>query len=92
LIVGIESFVMPVVAGLARNVMMRDLAPFIQRFAYSDRLPEAAIPVFRKLARDSSADFVQSIDNWLASSEIAPDHSPESPRRVGVGVFYFEEE
>jgi hypothetical protein len=92
LIVGIESFAMPVLAGLARNVMMRDQPPFIQRFAYSDRLPEAAIPVFRKLARDSSADFVQSIDNWLASSEIAPDQSPESPRRVGVGVFYFEEE
>ena len=92
LIVGIENFVMPVAMGLARNVIKRDQLPFIQRFAYSDRLPETAIPVFRKLARDASTDFLYSVDNWLASSELAPGESPESPRRIGVGVFYYEEE
>ena len=92
LIVGIENFVMPVATGLARNVIRRDQLPFVQRFAYSDRLPETVIPVFRKFARDASTDFLHSIDNWLASSELALEHRPESPKRVGVGVFYYEEE
>lgn len=92
LIVGIEHFVMPVLEGLAHNVIKRDRLPFIQRFAYSDRLPDTAIPLFRKLARNSSAHFVQSIDDWLTASELAPDHRPESSRRVGVGVFFYEEE
>ena len=92
LIVGIEHFVLPVLEGLAHNVIERDRPPFIQRLAYSDRLPETSIPLFRKHARDSSEHFVQLIDDWLVASELGPDQDPVSSRRVGVGVFFYEED
>ena len=90
LVVGLTHIVHPVMEGLARNTGTAKSDPFVQRLAYSDRLIPAAVPLFRQIARGRCADFVQSIDDWLSSNEIASNIEPRHVTRVGVGVFYFE--
>lgn len=90
LFVGFTHIVSPVLEGLARNTDRDCKQPFIQRFAYSDRLPLTAVPHFREVARDRASEFVQAIDDWLSSHEAKPDAGGDSNFRVGLGIFYFE--
>jgi hypothetical protein len=90
LLVGLTHFVVPVLEGLARNTDRSNTVPFIQRLAYSDRLAPEAVPLFRHIARERTSDFVQSVDDWLASNELPPDANPANDSRVALGVFYFE--
>jgi hypothetical protein len=90
MVVGLVHIVHPVLEGLARNTGQLKSDPFLQRAAYSDRLLPVAVPLFREIARARCADFLQSIDDWLSSNEMGPHEKPADPRRVSVGVFYFE--
>jgi hypothetical protein len=90
LVVGLAQIVHPVIEGLARNTGAGKSDPFLQRLSYSDRLFPAAVPLFRQIARERSANFVQSIDDWLSSNETNSECAASPPLRVGVGVFYFE--
>lgn len=90
LVVGFTHIVSPVLEGLARNTDRESKQPFIQRLAYSDRLPTSAIPHFRDVARDRASEFVQVIDDWLSSHEANADVDGDSGLRVGLGVFYYE--
>ena len=89
LLVGFTHMVIPVLEGVARNTDDGSPAPFIQRLVYSDRLAPAAVPLFRKVARDRVTDFVQSVDDWLSVNE-ADDTDAQIPYRYGIGVFYYE--
>jgi hypothetical protein len=90
LVLGLAQIVHPVIEGLVRNTGANRSDPFVQRLAYSDRLIPSAVPLFRHIARERCANFVQSIDDWLSSNEVAPETDVDSSVRVGVGVFYFE--
>ena len=90
MVVGLTHIVYPVVEGLARNTGPLKADPFVQRLAYSDRLPSVAIPHFRNVASDRCADFVQSMDDWITANERSPDEQVVEGHRVAVGVFYFE--
>jgi len=90
LVVGLTHFVMPVLAGLARNTDENCDHPYIQRLAYSDRLIPAAVPLFRDIARGRASEFVHSIDDWLSANESASEPSADDRVRVGLGVFYYE--
>ncbi len=90
LVVGFTHIVSPVLEGLARNTDRESKQPFIQRLAYSDRLPTTAIPHFREVARSRASEFVQVIDDWLSSNESKPEATGESGFRVALGVFYYE--
>jgi hypothetical protein len=90
LVIGLTQIVHPLIEGLARNTGENRSDPFLQRISYSDRLYPAAVPLFRQIARERSANFVQSIDDWLSSNETKSEDATSPPLRVGVGVFYFE--
>lgn len=90
LVIGLAQIVHPLIEGLARNTGADRSNPFLQRISYSDRLYPAAVPLFRQIARERSANFVQSIDDWLSSNEIKAEDEASPSLRVGVGVFYFE--
>jgi hypothetical protein len=90
LVVGLTQILHPMIEGLARNTGAEKAEPFLQRLAYSDRLLPVAVPLFRQIARERCANFVQSIDDWLSSNETKSDDVASPPLRVGVGVFYFE--
>lgn len=65
---------------------------FIERFVYSDRLRELAVPEFRQVARERAQDLLEKLDDWLAENDVPIGAEKESPtdRRVGLGVFYYE--
>jgi hypothetical protein len=89
----ISGILFPLTAGIDHNANpVRNADGFIQRFAYSDRVDAANVPVFRKWARIEATQFIESIDDWLAKNEQRerPDVDRGDERIVGVGVFYYE--
>jgi hypothetical protein len=91
IVVGLTHIVRPVMEGIDHNSSRTKDGPFFQRLAYSDQLTKEAIPHFRKIATERSAEFIQSTDDWLASTEMPPAASKSRHvRRVAVGVFYYE--
>jgi hypothetical protein len=90
LLVGLIEIVQPVLVGLERNTRQVKSFPFIQRLAYSDRLTASSLTQFRGIARERAGAFLQEVDDWFSSNEIAPDDDCTTSGRVGLGVFYFE--
>lgn len=91
LILGLTHFVMPVLAGVERNTDGTRRPPFLQRLSYSDALSPSALEQFRAMSRERAIEFVQSVDDWLLAHELDPAVRPTARRRVGLGVFYYEE-
>lgn len=91
LILGLTHFVMPVLVGVERNTDGTRKPPFVQRLAYSDALSPSALEQFRAISRERAIEFVQSVDDWLLANESDPAVLPSAPRRVGLGVFYYED-
>jgi len=91
LVVGFRHIVAPVLNGLSHNSSVAKSDAYIQRVSYSENLPRDVIPVFRRLAHERAAEFVQSVDEWLSDNEIEPLGGEDSKVEVGVGVFYFEQ-
>lgn len=84
-------------AGLATTITHntkpnRTEAGYIERFVYSDRLKESAVPKFRMLARERAQQLLEQLDDWLAENDVLDETASEKPtdRRVGLGVFYYE--
>lgn len=89
----ISGMFFPLAAGLAHNTNPnRESDGFIQRFAFSDKLPPALIPAFRYWARAEAIRFIESMDDWLAAHEVNENDQKrwEVPSRAGIGVFYYE--
>ena len=92
MVVGFRHIVTPLLTGLAHNSQAPKSDAFIQRVAYSETLRREAMPQFRRLASERAAEFVQSVDEWLSANEESQTDAVASQSRVGVGVFYFEQE
>jgi hypothetical protein len=89
LIVGFAMIVAPMLETLKHNLTNPDDA-FIQRVAYSDHLPASEVAALKQLSYTRSAELIQSIDEWISLREIDVQSKLASGRRVGVGVFYFD--
>jgi len=89
LVVGFAFIVAPMMETLSHN-LGNSASAFIQRVAYSDHIPSGDVPLFRQFGHANAEDFMQGIDQWLASHESAGIAETNIERRVGVGVFYFE--
>jgi hypothetical protein len=90
LVVGLAFIVSPMLQTLSHN-LKSPAGAFIQRVAYSDHLLETDFPLFREFGHAKAAEFMQRIDQWLAQHEDKAATTTENiDRRVGVGVFYFE--
>lgn len=90
----ISGMFFPLAAGLVHNTNpSRNTDGFIQRFAFSDKLPPALVPAFRHWARAESTRFIESMDDWLAAHEESGSSTTDPSGvafRTGVGVFYYE--
>lgn len=90
----VSGMLFPMAAGIAHNTNpSRTSEGFIQRFAFSDCVDSRYIPNFRRWSRTQATEFIESIDDWLASHENRrEDHGRQSDDApiVGVGVFYYE--
>jgi hypothetical protein len=69
---------------------------FLERRAYSARIPKAQRARFRKFSRERGELFLRDLNAWLAERESAASaeeseeldsHAP----RIGVGVYFFDE-
>jgi hypothetical protein len=90
-VVVLSHMLHPLTEGLAHNSDARRTAGgFIQRFAFSDNMDPDALPLFRKLARSRSEEFLESIDDWIGAHEDPSHQAAKDEKRVGVGVFYYE--
>lgn len=89
LIVGLSFIVAPLLETLCHN-LDDPSAAFIQRVAYSDYLPQGALAEFRNVSHVQAEGLMSSIDEWISAHEEFGNPSTTLPRRVGVGVFYFE--
>jgi hypothetical protein len=63
-----------------------------ERCAWTEQLDATALENFREWSREESGAFIEHIDTWLGKYELHRDHWTDSPRTVGVGVYYFEED
>jgi hypothetical protein len=91
LVVGFAFIVSPMLETLSHNLRHPSSA-YIQRVAYSDHVPGTDVPSFREFGHGNAAEFMQGIDQWLTEHEVSGTHSQSEniDRRVGIGVFYFE--
>jgi hypothetical protein len=61
----------------------------IERFCESDPLSESAINAFRAPLRQQIQQFITGIDDQFAG---LPSAGSDQGRRIGVGVFYYEDD
>jgi len=90
LFVGLIHIVEPVLSGLAHNVLEQKSPPFIQRVAYSERLPSTAREVFRAFSNEAATDFVHDMDAWISANELPPEADVTDGHMAGIGVFFYE--
>lgn len=68
--------------------------PRFQRKVMYDAIPVSALPAFRKLSAHQAQALLEKLDAWLATQDV--EQTPESQRpacaRVGLGIYYFEED
>jgi len=90
----LSSMMFPLAAGLDHNTNPeRNVAGFIQRVAFSERLDSRLVPDFRAWSRAEAIAFIESVDDWIAKHESAKEIGVRDDSRSGtdsVGVFYYE--
>lgn len=64
--------------------------PYFQRVVGNERIPVAATDEFQQVTRRYCQQFLEKLDHWLAENEVDVD-SGEEVRRIGVGIYYFED-
>ncbi len=76
------------------NIQHGGTDPRFQRKVMYRNVPIAALPEFRNLSGAQAQALLEQLDKWLAAQQF-PDspEQPDPPRaRVGMGIFYFEEQ
>lgn len=74
------------------NLTRGDKPPRFQRTVFSERLPARVVPILRRISAERGQRFLESIDDWLSSHELAPREKTDEDRvRTGIGIYFFEE-
>lgn len=77
----------------ARGTNAPATAGRLERSAWTERLSEADQAQFRAWVRQQGAKFVEDANQWLGERELPKAAwQAHTPRTVGVGVYYFEED
>lgn len=65
----------------------------IARYVVADAVSPAQARAFQNLATEKGQQLLQELDQWLTSNEhsIELDKTPGDAKRVGMGVYFFEE-
>ncbi len=67
--------------------------PFFQRKVMYDNVPDDAAREFRELSAEQSQALMEKLDKWLSQHDrdLNPAVSGTGRKRVGVGIYFFEE-
>ncbi len=62
------------------------------RMVSNANVPGSLVPAFSRLVEERGQAFLELLDDWLSEHELPAEHnSSDSPHRMGVGMFLFEE-
>jgi hypothetical protein len=67
--------------------------PRFQRKVMYHSIPAQALPEFRRLSAAHAQALLEEMDRWLAAHDVAnpPDDPEAARRRVGLGIYFFED-
>ena len=95
LISGMAHVLYPAALTMAHNTQCDDASDrWIHLSASTDSVRRNDLARVRRVSVDRAAEFIESIDDFLAAYETLYDaeETHDSDRAVGIGVFYFEED
>ena len=82
------------IGAITHNIDHPEEKPFLQRKVWYDNIGADALSEIRHHIRGAGTDFVQAINNVIASYD--RDRNPDAPggrrKRVVLGVYYFDED
>jgi hypothetical protein len=81
------------IATIAHNLDTQAI-PRYQRKVMYDNVPEEAVQEFQRLSAHQAQALIESLDGWLSQRDrdVNPAVRGTGRKRVGVGIYYFEDE
>lgn len=81
------------IATIAHNLNRQSTARYQRKVMY-DNVPVEAIQEFQRRSADQAQAFLEQIDRWLSQRDrdVNPAVSGTGRKRVGIGVYYFEDD
>ena len=65
----------------------------LERFAWSDQMSDRSRRDFKNWVRSEGSVFIEKADEWIGRNELEhADWDKASPKSIGVGVYFFEED
>lgn len=65
--------------------------PFFQRVVANERISRQMTGDFQQVTRRYCQQFLEKLDHWLSENELPEKDTGTETRRVGVGIYYFEQ-
>lgn len=63
-----------------------------ERSAWTDRMDDETIAIFKRWVRSEGTRFIEIADNWIGENEARSGQNDQTRRTVGVGLYFFEED
>jgi hypothetical protein len=81
------------IATIAHNLKAQTVPRFQRKVMY-DNVPVEAVQEFQRLSADRAQAFLEGIDRWLSKRDrdVNPAVNGTGRKRVGVGLYYFEDD
>ena len=81
------------IATIAHN-LDAEAIPRYQRKVMYDNVPVEAVQEFQRLSADQAQALIEKLDGWLSQRDrdVNPAMGGTGHKRVGVGIYYFEDE
>jgi len=82
------------IATISHNLDSMNGDPFFQRKVSYDNVPAEFLEQFRTLSSKESQALLEKLNNWLATRDrdASPGVQGSGRKRVGLGIYYFEED
>ncbi|MCK9364225.1 MAG: DUF6502 family protein [Syntrophales bacterium] len=76
------------------NLNSKNSSPFFQRKVSYDNIPAEFLEQFKIVSSEESQALLENLDKWLAARDrdVSPDVQGSGRKRVGLGIYYFEED
>jgi hypothetical protein len=79
---------------IGKNLSKEAPAPLFQRKVFYDNIPVEVVPEFQQISAAQGQELLEKLDGWLAARDrdLNPQQQGTGRKRVGMGIYYFEED